>query len=199
MSYHFSQAAEDLIKQGWHSSLNFFPTSLLEDLRSTLLFLNGKDLFRPAKIGKGKDQERVSEIRGDWIKWLSEAGDFPSTKLYLEVMNEFRTVLNRELLMAASEFEAHFAIYPKNTFYKKHLDQHRNNPHRLITTTLYLNKNYHEDQGGALVVEDLLKNHIVTLNPNWGRFVCFISSQFPHEVKTTTVARYSLTGWMRSR
>ncbi|PIP88616.1 MAG: hypothetical protein COW01_13840 [Bdellovibrionales bacterium CG12_big_fil_rev_8_21_14_0_65_38_15] len=199
MNFDFTKVAEDLINYGWHSSLDFFPNPLLEDLRGTLLHLNENELFRPAKVGKGIKQKRVAEIRGDWIKWLSEAGDYPSTKIYLEVMNEFRLVLNRELLMAASEFEAHFAIYPKNTFYKKHLDRHKNNPHRLITTTLYLNKNYEDKQGGALIVEDLHKNHVVTLNPHWGRFVCFISSDFPHEVQTTTVERYSLTGWMRSR
>src|SRR5690606_28561151 len=127
-------------------------------------------------------QARVSEIRGDWIHWLSDEGDFPATKEYLAIMEEFRQCLNRELFLGAQEYEAHFAIYPAGTFYRKHLDRHRQNPHRLLTTTLYLNQDYHSEQGGALLMEDLKQQPVATLMPEWGRFVCFLAADFPHEV-----------------
>lgn len=199
MSHAFHRAIDDLVKQGWHTSLDFFDQDLLHDLRARLLQLKEDEAFRPAKVGKGLGETRAPAIRGDWIRWLSEAGDFPSTKAYLAQLDVFRVMLNRELFIGAAEYEAHFAIYPAGTFYKKHLDRHRDTPHRVITTSLYLNHDYEASQGGALVMEDLERNHIATLLPQWGRFVCFISADFPHQVEPTTVDRYSLTGWMRTR
>lgn len=199
MNSAFSRAIDDLVKQGWHSCLDFFDQELLKDLRKTLLHLQEEDAFRPAKVGKGKQETRHSEIRGDWIRWLSDSGDFTSTKTYLDIMDQFKQALNRELFLGVHEYEAHFAIYPAGAFYKKHLDRHRQTPHRLLTTTLYLNHDYSLEQGGAIEIEDLKGNHITTLMPEWGRFVCFLSADFPHQVLPTTVKRYSLTGWMRTQ
>ncbi|MBH47907.1 MAG: hypothetical protein CME71_07015 [Halobacteriovorax sp.] len=198
MDQRFIAAIEHLSEYGWYSSNDFFEPELLEDLRSTLLSLRDSDAFEPAKIGKGSKKKRIPEVRGDWIRWLSEIGDFPATKAYLAQVDEFRLALNQNVFLGASEYEAHFAIYPSNTFYKKHLDRHRDTPHRILTTTLYLNKDYSPEQGGQLEIEDLKQNKIATVLPNWGTFVCFSSAEFPHQVLPTKVERYSLTGWMRS-
>lgn len=195
----FVRAIEDIKKQGWHTSTDFFTQDLLIDLRATLLLLNEQEAFRPAKIGKGKNKTRAPEIRGDWIRWLSESGDFAATREYLKILDDFRTTLNREVFLGASEYEAHFAIYPAGAFYKKHLDRHREQPHRLLTTTLYLNQDYHVEQGGGLIIEDLKQNIVAEIRPEWGRFVCFAAAEFPHQVLPTTVNRYSLTGWMRTQ
>lgn len=199
MGHAFDQAINDLVEKGWHTSLDFFPSSLLHELRQTLLTLKEQEEFRHALVGKGKGKTYAPSIRGDLIRWLSDTGDFPSTQQYLNYLNEFRLRLNRELYLGIHEYEAHFAIYPKGTFYKKHLDRHRDNPHRVLTTTLYLNQDYHTQQGGALILEDLKQAKIATLLPEWGRFVCFLSADFPHQVLPTTVERFSLTGWMRER
>tara|TARA_R110000868_G_scaffold117600_15_gene312536 strand:- start:44117 stop:44713 length:597 start_codon:yes stop_codon:yes gene_type:complete len=194
----FIAAIEHLSEYGWYSSNDFFEPELLESLRSRLLSLRDTDAFEPAKIGKGIKKKRVPEVRGDWIRWLSEVGDFPATRKYLAQIDDFRLALNREAFLGAREYEAHFAIYPPNTFYKKHLDRHRETPHRILTTTLYLNKDYTSDQGGQLEIEDLKQQHVTTVLPNFGTFVCFSSAEFPHQVLPTKVERYSLTGWMRS-
>tara|TARA_R110000868_G_scaffold306986_4_gene568441 strand:- start:640 stop:1239 length:600 start_codon:yes stop_codon:yes gene_type:complete len=194
----FIAAIDHLRECGWYSSDHFFDANLLEELRSTLLSLKDKDAFVPAKIGKGAKRKRIPQVRGDWIRWLSQIGDFPSTKAYLERIDQFRLALNREVFLGASEYESHFAIYPANTGYKKHLDRHRDTPHRILTTTLYLNKDYTPEQGGQLDIEDLQRNPVATVLPSWGTFVCFASAEFPHQVRATKVERYSLTGWMRS-
>jgi SM-20-related protein len=195
----FIKAIDDLASEGWHSSFNFFPQELIQELRHVLLKLQEQEAFTPAKIGKGKNKKRIPEIRGDYIRWLSQSGDFPATVAYLNYIDEFKKVLNRELFIGVHEYEAHFAIYPAGTFYKKHLDRHKQNPHRLLTTTLYLNQDYHLEQGGILVLENLKNEVIAHIAPEWGRFVCFLSADFPHQVMPTTVARYSLTGWLRSQ
>ncbi len=195
----FTNAIDDLARSGWHTADTFFEPQLLNDLRQTILQLQQAEAFRPAQIGKGPHQTRQAEVRGDWIRWLSDHGDFAATKKYLHVLDEFRQSLNRELFLGAHEYEAHFSIYPPGSFYRKHLDRHRHQPHRLLTTTLYLNQGYEEQQGGALVLEDRKAQIVAKIAPQWGRFVCFLSADFPHQVMPTTVERYSLTGWMRSR
>lgn len=199
MDIAFSNAIEDLSHKGWHTSMSFFSQELLEDIRMVLLKLKDQDAFTPAKIGKGLRSKRIPEIRGDWIRWLSQAGDSLATQEYLARLNQFRDILNRHVFLGAGEYEAHFAIYPAQSFYKKHLDRHAKSPHRILTTTLYLNKDYIPEQGGELVMQDLQNNHIATISPDWGKFICFSSAEFPHQVLPTKVERYSLTGWMRSR
>lgn len=44
---------------------------------------------------------------------------------------------------------------------------------------------------------DLQDQHLQTVQPKGGRLVVFLSEQFPHEVLTSHVDRFSIAGWFR--
>jgi SM-20-related protein len=86
------------------------------------------------------------------------------------------------------------AHYPAGSFYKRHLDQFKERNNRVISTILYLNKNWEASQGGELKLFFDHEEKIV--EPKYGRIVSFKSDQLEHEVLKTNVDRFSITGWM---
>lgn len=69
-----------------------------------------------------------------------------------------------------------------------------------FTTVLYLNEDWHTQDGGELVVfESTGKSIVTTVNPTFGTMVIFLSESFPHEVLLSHATRRSITGWFRVR
>lgn len=112
-------------------------------------------------------------------------------------MEEIRLAVNRYLYLGLFEYEAHFAKYEQGDFYQKHLDSFRGQENRKLTTVFYLNDTWQEGNGGELVMYDLQDQHLQTVQPKGGRLVVFLSEQFPHEVLTSHVDRFSIAGWFR--
>jgi SM-20-related protein len=95
--------------------------------------------------------------------------------------------------LGLKDFECHFAIYPENTFYKKHIDRFQQNAHRVLSFVLYLNENWQKGDGGELGIYPDKEEHIV--EPVAGRLILF-RSEILHEVLLSHKERISLTGWM---
>jgi SM-20-related protein len=106
--------------------------------------------------------------------------------------------LNRTCYLGLKDFEAHYAVYPPETFYKRHLDQFKYNDHRKITFITYLNENWKTTDGGeiCLYLPGANGEETVKFLPEAGRFLLFRSDLLEHEVKITQRERYSITGWM---
>lgn len=154
------------------------------------------DNWKKARIGRNEEATRKESVRGDKIQWLKPEMGSPIAS-YLSKMEAIRQEANRYLYLGLFEYEAHFAKYEKGDFYKKHLDSFKGNENRRLTTVLYLNESWSEEDAGELVVYDLNDNLVTTIPPRGGRLVVFLSEQFPHEVLPTNANRFSIAGWFR--
>jgi SM-20-related protein len=113
----------------------------------------------------------------------------------MQQLNSLRIFLNRENYLGLNDLELHAAIYPENSFYKKHRDNFKNSNQRIVSVILYLNIDWNSNDGGQLRL--YLPKKSIDIEPIGGRLVVFLSEDFPHEVLTTHQERYSLTGWFR--
>ena len=116
----------------------------------------------------------------------------------MNITQQLQDAINQRFYLGLFDFEVHFALYPANAFYKRHLDQHKNQDTRVLTAITYLNENWHQDDGGELQLY-LNNGKTISVEPKAGTFVCFMSADFEHEVLPAKRERASLTGWFRKR
>ncbi len=198
MKYKIENILEDLESQGWSVQNNFFSTELTQSLKQTLSTIRQQGLLKQAGIGRNNNFHIEQSIRSDEISWFDESNLTESQKIFLEHAEELKQEINKRFYMGLNEFEVHFALYSENSFYKRHLDQHKNQDTRVITFICYLNENWHKEDGGELKLY-LNNGEIITVLPDAGTVVCFLSAEFEHEVLPAKRERASLTGWFRKR
>ncbi|MBA1432772.1 MAG: 2OG-Fe(II) oxygenase [Epsilonproteobacteria bacterium] len=132
--------------------------------------------------------------RRDKIHWIEAKSE--TTQEFLDFINGLREYLNRSLYLGLSYYEAHFARYEKGDFYEKHLDAFKNSKNRVVTTVYYLNEEWHQEDGGELLICDE-DSFITKVLPRANTLVVFMSEDFPHEVLPAKKERYSIAGWYR--
>lgn len=188
----------DLEKQGWSVQGNFFPIELIQQLKEKLTSLRQEGILKQAGIGRENNFHIEQSIRSDEISWFDENNLTPSQQKFLNITQQLQEAINQRLYLGLFELEVHFALYAPNAFYKRHLDQHKNQDTRVITLIAYLNENWEKDDGGELQL--YLKNgQTLSVEPHAGILVCFLSADFEHEVLPAKRERASLTGWFRKR
>jgi len=188
----------DLDQQGWSVQKQFFPKELLQELSETLSSFRKQGLLNQAGVGRKEGFHIEQSIRSDEISWFDEANLNDAQKKYIAITKELQDEINQRFYLGLFELEVHFALYSPNAFYKRHLDQHKNQDTRVLTLITYLNENWNEEDGGELQI--YLKNgQIVSVLPKAGTVVCFFSAEFEHEVLPAKRERASLTGWFRKR
>ena len=187
---------DDLAYKGWTYRKNILPESFLKNLLNEAVSLWNEGEFNKAGIGRLNEFDVRPEIRSDKIFWLDENNSSPNQKLYFDFINELKDNINRNFFLSLKTFEAHFAGYPKGSFYKKHLDQFHTQQNRLISVILYLNFDWKEEYGGKLRIY-LNRNDYEDILPEAGTLVCFRSDLIYHEVLPCSKERFSLTGWLR--
>jgi SM-20-related protein len=189
---------DQLSEKGWLAGAGLFTQDYLIGLHQELTGLWSEGRFREAGIGSGSDQMLRSEIRNDHIFWLDPANLSPIQFLYWKKIDQLRQELNRRFFFGLEDFEAHFAVYPPGSFYKKHLDRFRSRDERVISCVLFLNFAWDPAYGGQLrIYTD--PGVYRDIQPDAGTFVCFLSDQIYHEVLPCTATRYSLSGWLRRK
>ncbi len=155
-----------------------------------------RDQFHPAGIGRQQAYQRDERIRGDDVLWL-ERDDALAVPV-LDQLEAMRLAFNQQLFLGLAEFEAHFAVYPAGSFYKRHLDQHRHADTRVVTFVLYLNEADWAAQDGGQLRMFLDEPHTpLEVTPYGGTLVLFMSDRFEHEVLPARRERRSMTGWFR--
>ncbi|WP_020403497.1 2OG-Fe(II) oxygenase [Gracilimonas tropica] len=152
-----------------------------------------EDKLKKAGIGAQEDFQVRAEIRGDFIYWLDEDRDQELTPFF-GMMDELSQNLKRFCYLSLSGSEFHIAKYPAGSFYHRHLDQFHERTNRQITVLIYLNKGWKKGNGGELVIYKDGKE--IMVEPIAKRLLLFKSDVIEHEVLTTHVPRYSLTGWL---
>ncbi|MNL15131.1 2OG-Fe(II) oxygenase superfamily protein [compost metagenome] len=111
-------------------------------------------------------------------------------------MDIFVSYLNRTCYTGITGYEFHYTLYEKGSFYKKHVDQFRNNEVRQYSMIMYLNAGWKEKDGGQLCIHH--PDHLQNIAPMAGKSVFFKSSDLPHEVLRTNKPRMSITGWLKT-
>ena len=196
----FETIIEDIQKQKFSIVDGFFSAEEVVQLRDSLLEKYEADRFKKSAIGNRVNEEIHSEIRGDFILWIDQLKASPTEQLFFNKINELVEYLNRTCFLGILYKEFHYAVYPKGTFYAKHLDTFQNDDRRKLSVVCYLNEaNWPKENGGELSLY-LDTTEVLDVLPLPGRVVIFESQELEHEVKVVKAAeRYSITGWLKSR
>lgn len=188
----------DLEQQGWSVQEQFFPSELVLELSETLSSFHQQGILNQAGVGRKEGFHIEQSIRSDEISWFEETNLNEAQKKYLALTKILQDEINQRFYLGLFDLEVHFALYSPNAFYKRHIDQHKNQDTRVLTLITYLNEKWNKEDGGELQL--YLKNgQTISILPNAGTIVCFLSAEFEHEVLPAKRERASLTGWFRKR
>lgn len=192
-----ARTLDDLASQGWSVQTAALPPTLTAALAAECRRRHAAGALARASVGRGNGQLVDADIRGDHIQWLGR-GETPATDQYLDLLDQLREALNRELFLGLEDYECHFALYPPGSFYRRHVDRFRDDDRRTVTTVFYLNADWLAGHGGQLrmALADGTEQDVL---PAAGTLVVFMSGDFPHEVLAASRERLSLTGWYRRR
>jgi SM-20-related protein len=192
-----AELLDALVEQGWYHGEGFLPEALHAPLYAEIEAMAAREALAAAGVGRGTEHHLRRDIRGDAIRWFNR--ESLAQRRYLEAMDELQQALNQALFLGLFEYEAHFARYPPDAFYRRHLDSFRGRANRVISTVGYLNPDWPADGGGEMVIYDAEtpERELTRVRPEAGTFVCFLSDRVPHEVLPTRHPRDSIAGWFR--
>lgn len=199
----FEQFGEEIAlalgSEGYFCKDHFFKTEEINQLRGFAqdLFALGK--FKTAGIGKDHSFHRNKEIRTDSIYWLERECVPKDLAFFYERFDAFVSAVNRSCYLGIVDSELHLAVYPKGTYYKKHLDVFQHTAARRLSFICYLNEDWKPEDGGQLrlYLQPLEEQSYMDIEPIGGRMLCFMSGDIPHEVLVSHCERWSITGWLK--
>jgi SM-20-related protein len=194
MNEMFDSIADGLAGPGYAVVDQFLSQKEVDQILGLTEFLEASTRFKKAGIGKKSDLQINEAIRGDFIQWLDKGTAPLPIRLYLDRLQEVVTYLNQALYLSLKDVEVHMTVYPPGSFYKRHLDQFKQDDHRKLSVICYLNNDWEAHHGGQLRM--YVDKKILDFPPLAGRLVCFRSDQIEHEVLPATRERKSLTGWI---
>ncbi|MGK0254565.1 MAG: SM-20-related protein [Mariniflexile sp.] len=198
----YEQIITDIGKQKYSIIENFFSTDDLTVLRQSILTKYEEDTFKKAAIGNRLNETIVKSIRGDVILWMDETKADTAEILFFNRINDLVGYLNKTCFLGILHKEFHYAIYPKNTYYKRHIDTFQNDDRRKLSFVCYLNEDgWLPENGGELVLylDENGQEVEKVIYPFPGRVVIFESQIIEHEVRPVIVDRLSITGWLKTR
>ena len=194
MNEMFDSIADGLADAGYAVIDQFLSQKEVDKILGLTEFQEASTLFKKAGIGKKNDMQINEAIRGDFIQWLDKSTAPVPIRTYLDRLHEMVTYLNQALYLSLKDVEVHMTVYPPGSFYKRHLDQFKQDDHRKLSVICYLNNDWKEEHGGQLRMH--IDQRIHDFLPTAGRLVCFRSDEIEHEVLPATRERKSLTGWV---
>ena len=177
---------DKFVDDGWMVIDEVFENKALLALQSESGFIEYRDAELTAGI-------RVSDIRGDRIRWITE--NFFAGFYYLQSINALAALFNQSLFAGIRHSEAHYACYPVGFGYQWHSDNPAGRDERVISAVFYLNDNWSDNDGGALEIVDKHGIHHNVM-PVANRLVIF-DSDLQHQVQIAHRQRYSIATWMR--
>lgn len=197
----FELITNDIIDKGFSIRPYALPENLTDMLLQHITQLPN-EYFKRAGIGRAKDHIINDFIRTDEICWIT--GNSDAGCAWINWAGALQRYLNKRLFLGLFSFESHFSHYAKGDFYKKHKDAFKGEGNRVLSVVVYLNPNWSADDGGELVIYPpkisspaILGKRKVTVTPNFGTIVVFLSEEFPHEVLPALRDRYAIAGWFR--
>ena len=198
----YERIISDIISQKFAIVEDFFTTDEVLILRQSLLEKHEEDDFKKAAIGNRVNETIVKSIRGDVILWIDEGNTNHAESLFFQKINDLVSYLNKTCFLGILHKEFHYALYPKGTYYKRHIDTFQNDDRRKLSFVCYLNDEDWQPENGGEVVLYLDENGFETeklIYPFPRRVVIFESQIIEHEVKPVNTQRLSITGWLKTR
>lgn len=196
-----TQPFDDLETKGYAVVEDFLDAAATDALAGECRALNAQGTLRSAGVGHGVRRALRTDIRGDRMLWFDQSALAPAQSVYWARVDALRLALNRRLMLGLAELQAHYALYPPGTRYARHRDRFRDDDTRVLSSVLYLNRDWQDEDGGALrlyLSGDAKVPH-VDIAPAAGRLVLFLSADFEHEVLPAKRERLSVAGWFSRR
>jgi SM-20-related protein len=194
MNEMFDSIADGLANAGYAVIDQFLSQKEVDKILGLHEFQEATTQFKKAGIGKGNNLQINEAIRGDFIQWLDKNTASAPIRVYLGRLQEMVTYLNQALYLSLKDVEVHMTVYPPGSFYKRHLDQLKQDDHRKLSVICYLNTEWRDEHGGQLRMH--IDKRVHDFLPIAGRLICFRSDEIEHEVLPATRERKSLTGWV---
>ncbi len=194
----FEELIQGLIDNKYGCCNNFMKPDTITGLRNNSQRLSESGNMKPSGVGNKNNFHQDNTIRGDTINWIETQSTNAFELTYLKKMEKFINHLNKTCYTSLKSFESHYATYEKERFYKRHLDQFKNEKGREFSTILYLNHDWKQEDGGML---SLYPKHETQINiaPLAGRMIFFRSAEMEHEVHAShTNSRRSIAGWLKN-
>ncbi len=174
---------------------NFLSAALASNLRENMSALNLEKMLMPAGTGNDTRVVHNTLFRSDKICWLDRSNNNLHENEFFDLMDNFVSYLNSTCYTGITGYEFHYALYEKGSFYKKHLDQFKNNTGRKYSMIMYLTLDWQQGDGGELCLYQ--NNTLQKIAPESGTSVFFKSSELEHEVLVANRPRMSITGWLK--
>ena len=194
----FEHLIQGLISNQYGCSDDFMNENSISGLRNNLQNLNQSEEMKTAGLGNQSAYQKNKQIRGDKIKWIEKESEDQYEKLFLKKIANFICHLNTTCYTSILEFESHYASYEQKSFYKRHLDQFKNDKGRKFSIIMYLNESWQKEDGGTLSLYPK-GNEQINISPLGGRLVFFRSDEMEHEVHPSfTRDRISIAGWFKN-
>ena len=171
---------------------NFLSKALSAHLADNITALYGNDLLLSAGTGNDILVNHNKLIRSDKIYWLDRIHNNSYENDFFNLMDRFVDYLNSTCYTGITGYEFHYTLYEKGSFYKRHLDNFKQNGTRAFSMIMYLNSKV---DGGELRIYQ--GNSFQDITPNAGKSVFFKSNELEHEVLVTYLPRMSITGWLK--
>lgn len=175
---------------------NFLSKILALHLKENLTNLYKEKQMESAGTGENTEAVHNKLFRSDIIYWLDRKHNDIYENSFFNLMDNFIEHLNSTCYTGITGYEFHYTLYETGSFYKKHLDQFRNNDSRKYSMVMYLNDEWKEKDGGELCIH--FRDGIKNISPVNGKSVFFKSDELEHEVLITNKPRMSITGWLKS-
>jgi SM-20-related protein len=190
----FEQIVDDLAEKGFSVTDSFLDDREIEAILSVDEFKNKMLHFKKAGIGNSASLKINENVRGDHISWVDTRKAHISISVYVSRLKALQLYLNKTLFLSLKDIELHLTSYPVGSYYRRHVDQFKQQDHRKISVILYLNRGWRSEQGGQLRVYS--QSNEIDIFPVAGRLVCMRSDLIEHEVLPASRERLSVTGWM---
>lgn len=174
---------------------NFLNKNLAKHLKENLKTLFQNDAMLAAGTGNEAVVNHNKLVRGDVIYWLDRNHNNQYENDFFDLIDRFILFLNATCYTGITDYEFHYTLYEKGSFYKTHIDQFQKNGSRAYSMVMYLNENWKLGDGGELCIHH--KGRLENINPTNGKSVFFKSSDLAHEVLLTNEPRMSITGWLK--
>lgn len=198
----YERIIDDIVAHKYAIVEDFFTSDEVQKLRQSLIAKHHENAFKKAAIGSKVNETVVNSIRGDVILWIDEAHANQAELLFFDKINNLVSYLNKTCFLGILHKEFHYALYPKDTFYKRHIDAFQNDDRRKLSFVCYLNEaGWLPENGGELVLylDEQGKEIEKIIYPFPGRVVIFESQIIEHEVRPVKTERFSITGWLKTR
>jgi SM-20-related protein len=194
----FESLIQGLIDDKYGSCIDFLMPITTEGLSAKMTALNVRGVMMAAGIGNNSDFHQDIAIRGDKVNWIEPLSEDQFEVIYLQKIWRFIAYLNKTCFTSIKTFESHYSSYDRGSFYKKHLDQFKNENGRKYSVVIYLNSDWELEDEGMLSLYPLIgEPH--NISPIAGRMVFFKSDEMEHEVHPSfTRERRSIAGWLKN-